>query len=61
VRELQADLARMRGIVEQMQTNLAFVASPQSPVKHQFELEIDMWQVLIEQMNRKLKAASGRE
>ncbi len=61
VRELQGDLERMRSIIEQMQTNLAFVSSPQTPLKHQFELEIQMWQLVIEQMDKKIKQASGRE
>jgi hypothetical protein len=61
VRELQGDLERMRSIVEQMQTNMAFVSSGQTPMKHQFELEIQMWQLVIEQMDKKIKQASGRE
>lgn len=59
VRELQRDLDRMRNLVEQMQTNLAFISSPQTPMKHQFELEIEMWQLVIERMDRKIRQATG--
>jgi hypothetical protein len=30
------------------------VQTSQTPLKHQFELEIDMWQVLLEQMDRRI-------
>ncbi|HSS96104.1 MAG TPA: hypothetical protein VLK33_03705 [Terriglobales bacterium] len=57
--ELQAmksDVQRMRVILNQMRTNLAFVDNTQSPVKHQFELETDMWQVALDQMDRRIAA-----
>ena len=47
------DIKKMRAIVAQMQTNLAFVDTTQSPLKHQFQLNIDMWNVLINQMERR--------
>jgi hypothetical protein len=55
--ELQAmksDVQRMRVILNQMRTNLAFVDTTQSPLKHQFELETDMWQVALDQMDRRI-------
>lgn len=51
---LREDLTRMKALVQQMQSNLAFVDTTQSPLKHQFQLEIDMWQTLITQMERRL-------
>jgi hypothetical protein len=57
--DLQAmkfDVQRMRVILNQMRTNLAFVDSTQSPLKHQFELETDMWQVMLDQMDRRIAA-----
>jgi len=57
--ELQAmksDVQRMRVILNQMRTNLAFVDNTQSPLKHQFELETDMWQVALDQMDRRIAA-----
>jgi TolA-binding protein len=50
---LRDDIRKMRALVAQMQTNLAFVDTTQSPLKHQFQLNIDMWNVLINQMERR--------
>jgi cob(I)alamin adenosyltransferase len=55
---LRDDIKRMRALVQQMETNLAFVDSSQTPLKHQFQLEIDMWRTLINQMERRLQASS---
>ena len=44
----------MRALVAQMETNLAFVDTTQSPLKHQFQLDIDMWNILISQMERQI-------
>jgi len=52
---MQADAKKMRVILNQMRTNLAFVQSTQTPLKHQFELEIDMWQTLLDQMDRRIR------
>jgi hypothetical protein len=52
-RALQGDIKRMRALVQQMQQNLAFVDTTQSPLKHQFQLEIDAWNTLIDQMERR--------
>jgi hypothetical protein len=55
--ELQAmksDVQRMRVVLNQMRTNLAFVDTSQSPLKHQFELEADMWQIALDQMDRRI-------
>jgi hypothetical protein len=46
----------MRALVDQMQSNLAFVDNTQSPLKHQFQLEIDAWRTLINQMERRAQA-----
>lgn len=50
---LRDDIRKMRALVAQMQSNLAFVDSTQSPLKHQFQLDIDMWNTLINQMERR--------
>lgn len=54
---LREDVTRMKALVQQMETNLAFVDTTQSPLKHQFQIEIEAWQVLIAQMERRLAAA----
>lgn len=60
VQQLDADLQRLKGLLNQMRTNLAFVQTSQSPLKHQFELETDAWQVLVDQMERRLKRMNER-
>ena len=50
---LRDDIKRMRALVDQMQSNLAFVDTTQSPLKHQFQLDIDMWNVVLNQMERR--------
>lgn len=57
---MREDLERMKALVHQMQTNLAFVDVTQSPLKHQFQLEIDLWQALITNMERRLNAPAGQ-
>lgn len=52
---MQADAKKMRVILNQMRTNLAFVQNTQTPLKHQFELEVDMWQTLLDQMDRRIQ------
>jgi hypothetical protein len=58
VQALREDITRMKALVQQMQTNLAFVDTTQSPLKHQFQLEIEMWQTMITEMDRRLDQAS---
>jgi hypothetical protein len=53
---LESDIRRMRALVDQMQTNLAFVDNTQSPLKHQFQLEIDTWRTLLNEMERRAQA-----
>lgn len=55
IEQLRADLQRLQGLLNEMRTNLAFVQTSQTPLKHQFELEMDAWQVIVEQMERRLK------
>ena len=52
---LRDDLNRMKSLVQQMETNLSFVDTTQSPLKHQFQLEIDMWKMMIRQMESRLR------
>lgn len=52
---LRDDLAKMKSLVQQMEQNLAFVDTTQSPLKHQFQLEIDMWKTTINEMERRLE------
>jgi hypothetical protein len=52
---LRDDIKKMRVLVRQMEANLAFVDTTQSPLKHQFQLEIDMWKTVIDHMERRVQ------
>jgi len=58
--QMRADLERLKVLLNQMRTNLAFVQTTQTPLKHQFELETEAWQVIVEQMERRLKQMEDR-
>ncbi len=47
---LKTDLQGMRTTLYQMQTNLAFVSNTTTPLYHEFELDIRMWQTMLDQM-----------
>ena len=51
---LRADIAHMEALVQQMDVNLAQVDVTQTPLKHQLQLEIDAWRVMIASMKRRL-------
>lgn len=55
IEQLRGDVQRLRVLLNQMRNNLAFVQTSQTPLKHQFELEGDAWQVIVDQMDRRLK------
>jgi hypothetical protein len=59
VAAMKGDLQKMRVLLNQMQMNLAFVQNTTTPLKHQFELEIDMWQILLQRMERRVASMSG--
>ena len=49
---LKSDTQQMRVLLNQMRNNLGFIENTTTPLHHQFELEIDMWQLVLEQMQR---------
>src|SRR5215471_1742758 len=57
VQSMKDELAKMRSLVQQMETNLSFVDTTQSPLKHQFQLEIDMWRMMIQRMEKQLQGS----
>ncbi len=61
VADLRADLNRMRVLLNQMRTNLAFVQTSDTPLKHQFDLNNEMWQVLLTDMDRRLQKLEQRK
>lgn len=59
-RDLKTDLEKMQALVEQMQRNVAFVSPGDTPLKHQFQLEIEMWQLLIRDMEKKTNSQQAQ-
>ncbi len=62
--DLKSDVQKMRVILNQMKSNLAFVQNTTTPLKHQFELEIEMWQVVLDEMEhrvREMEHSDGRK
>jgi hypothetical protein len=51
--DLRTDLDKMHVLLGQMQRNVAFVSTGDTPLKHQLELEIEMWQLLLRDMEKK--------
>ncbi len=52
--DMKADLAKMQSLLNQMQAVFPLVGNPTSPANHQLELNIDMWRILINQMQRRV-------
>jgi len=52
---LRTYLHRMQSLLDQLERNLAMVGSGVTPLRHQFELEIEMWRVLTQQMEGKVR------
>ena len=59
IEAMREDLKKMRSLLAQMQTNLAFVQNAPTPLKHQYELEIDMWRALLDHMERQVGAVTS--
>lgn len=57
---LRTDLQRMHVLLSQMQKNAAFVSRGDTPLKHEFELEIEMWQLLLQDMDKKVGETVSR-
>jgi hypothetical protein len=58
--DLRTDLDKMHALLGQMQRNVAFVSTGDSPLKHQFELEIEMWQLLLRDVEAKVDEQKPR-
>ncbi len=59
--QLSSDVQQLKVLVNQMRTNLGLVQLSPSPLKHQFELEADAWQVIIKQMEQRLEKMECRD
>ncbi len=56
IAELKTDIANMQSVLNQMQANFALVGNPTTPVNHILELNIDMWRMVIDQMQRRVRS-----
>lgn len=52
---MKDDLAKMQSLLNQMQAVFALAGNPTSPANHELELNIDMWRILINQMQRRVE------
>ena len=51
-KSLRSDIEKMRVLLGQMQRNVAFVSAGDTPLKHQLQLEIEMWQIVLCDMEK---------
>lgn len=57
--DTKADVAKMQSLLNAMQANFALVGNPTSPANHELELNMDMWRVLIDRMQRRVERLEG--
>lgn len=53
--DMKDDLAKMQALLNQMQAVFPLVGNPTSPANHELQLNIDMWRILINQMQRRVE------
>jgi hypothetical protein len=58
--DLRTDVEKMRTLLGQMQRNVAFVSAGDTPLKHQLQLEIEMWELLLRDMEKKAEVLERR-
>lgn len=58
---LKGDLQKMQTLLGQMQRNVAFVSAGDTPLKHQFELEIEMWRMLLKDIETRTNQRGANE
>jgi hypothetical protein len=52
--EMRREIAQMRVLIDQMQRNLAQVSTGESALKHQFDLDIQLWRLMVSRMEKQL-------
>ncbi len=57
---MRADLAKMRVLLTQMRNNLAFVQTTDTPLRHEFDLNNEMWQMVLNDMDRRVQKLQSR-
>lgn len=48
------DIQRMRNLVEQMDRNRAFASPGETPLNHEFQLNVELWRTLLDRLDRDL-------
>jgi hypothetical protein len=57
IQDLRLQIQDMKIMVRRMERNLTSVDTSQSPLKIQFQLEIDMWNTVIAHMEKRLNSS----
>ena len=53
--QMKDDVAKMQSLLDQMQAVFPLVGNPTSPANHELELNVDMWRILVKQMQRRVE------
>jgi hypothetical protein len=59
--DMKNDLANMQSLLNQMQAVFPLVGNPTSPANHELQLNIDMWRILVNQMQRRVNRMEQME
>ena len=52
---MKDDVANMQSLLDRMQAVFPLVGNPTSPANHELELNVDMWRILVKQMQRRVE------
>lgn len=59
--DVKADLAKMQSLLNQMQAVFPMVGNPTAPANHELELNIEMWRILINQMQTRIERMEQKQ
>ncbi|HET7206296.1 MAG TPA: hypothetical protein VFI95_06915 [Terriglobales bacterium] len=59
VAAMKEELQKMRTLLTQMQVNFALVGNTTTPVNHELELNMQMWQLMLDHMQHRLDKAQN--
>lgn len=61
IQAARRDIEHMRNLLEQMDRNRAFAAPGETPLNHEFELNIELWRTLLDHLEQDLAAPSASQ
>lgn len=61
IQAARRDIERMRNLLEQMDRNRAFAAPGETPLNHEFELNIELWRTLLDHLEQDLAPPSASQ